>query len=84
MSSQAIQLVAGALVVLGFAGLQFKRLDPFRIPYLALNFIGTAGLTAVALHIRQFGFVFTNGVWAGVSLLGLVRLLRHRRRAACP
>jgi hypothetical protein len=80
VSSQAIQVVAGVLVVAAFAGLQLKRLDPYRVPYLVLNLIGTVVLTVVALRSRQFGFVLTNGVWAGVSLLGLMRLLSPGRR----
>ena len=73
MSSQVVQIIAGGLVVAAFAGLQLKRLDPYRLPYLVLNLIGTAVLTVVALRGRQLGFVLTNGVWACVSLQGLFR-----------
>jgi hypothetical protein len=80
--SQVIQLVAGALVVGAFAGLQFRRLDPHRVTYLLLNLLGTAVLTVIAVRGEQFGFVLTNGVWAGVSLVGLLRLLSSQRRTA--
>ena len=80
MSSQAIQIAAGVLVVSAFAGLQLKLVDPFRVPYLALNLVGTAALTAIAVGGQQFGFVLTNGVWAVVSLLGLLRLAVRPQR----
>jgi hypothetical protein len=79
--SQAIQIVAGIVVVTAFAGLQLKLLDPFRFPYLVMNFAGTGVLAAVAVSLEQFGFVLTNGVWSLVSLLGLLRLARARPRA---
>jgi len=84
VSSQAIQIAAGVLVVSAFAGLQLKLLDPYRVPYLALNLVGTAVLTAIATGDEQFGFMLTNGVWAVVSLLGLLRLARHRARPQRP
>jgi hypothetical protein len=84
VSSQAIQIAAGVLVVSAFAGLQLKLLDPYRAMYLVLNLIGTAVLTAVALSGEQFGFVLTNGVWAVVSLLGLVRVAHSRLRPQGP
>jgi hypothetical protein len=65
---------------LGFPGLQAKRLDGYRLPYLVLNFIGTGVLTVVAVGGRQFSFVLTNGIWAVVSLLGLARLVQTQLR----
>lgn len=62
------------LVVAAFALHQLKRLSPYRLPYLALNFVGTAVLTGVAISGNQLGFVLTNGVWAAVSLVALLRL----------
>jgi hypothetical protein len=74
VSSQALQIAAGVIVVSAFAASQLRLMDPFRFPYLAMNFVGTGVLAAVALSLEQFGFVLTNGVWAVVSLLGLLRL----------
>ena len=82
VSSQIVQIVAGVLVVGAFVGLQLRRLDPYRVPYLLLNLLGTAVLTAVAVEGAQFGFVLTNGVWAVVSLYGLVRVVRARASAS--
>lgn len=78
--AQGIQIAAGALVVGAFAGLQYKVLSPYRFAYLALNFAGTAVLTVFAVIEAQYGFILTNGVWAAVSLVGLLRLgqLHHR------
>jgi hypothetical protein len=74
VSSQALQIAAGVIVVSAFAASQLRFMDPFRFPYLVMNFVGTGVLAAVALSLEQFGFVLTNGVWAVVSLLGLLRL----------
>jgi hypothetical protein len=46
------------------------------LPYLLLNFIG-AGIACFASYlISYFPFVILEGVWAVVSLVSLVKLLR--------
>lgn len=75
----ALQLVAGAVVVAAFAGVQLRLLDPHRLPYLLANVVSTGVLAAVAVHEAQWGFVLTNGFWAAISAVGLVQLARGRR-----
>jgi hypothetical protein len=44
--------------------------------YLVLNLIGSAVLTYLAWHERQWGFLLLKTVWAAVSLWSLVRVAR--------
>ena len=76
--SQIVQ-IAGALCVLaGFVLAQVRILDPQRIPYLALNLIGSAILAVLALLDRQWGFLLLEGVWALVSLIAILRYSSRR------
>ncbi len=60
----------------GFTLAQLGRMDPQSIPYLVVNLVGSAILAALALHEHQWGFLLLEGVWALVSLAGLVGRLR--------
>ncbi len=71
-----LQMLAGLVVVVAFAGAQARRLDPFGPLYLLANASSTGLLAAVALSEGQYGFVLTNGFWAAISTVGLVRSAR--------
>jgi hypothetical protein len=73
---QLLQLVGALLVLAGFTLAQLGRMDPQSIPYLVVNLVGSAILAALALHENQWGFLLLEGVWALVSLAGLVGRLR--------
>jgi hypothetical protein len=51
------------------------------IAYVALNLSGSAVLTVLAWHEEQWGFLLLKAVWAIVSALGLIQVLRWRRPA---
>ena len=76
MALQLLQLVGALLVLAGFTLAQLGRMDPQSIPYLVVNLVGSAILAALALHENQWGFLLLEGVWALVSLAGLVGRLR--------
>ncbi|GAB3390585.1 hypothetical protein GCM10027568_14840 [Humibacter soli] len=80
-----IQVVGSLLVLAGFALAQCGVLDPKSIGYLVLNVVGSGILAVNAVFGAQWGFLLLEGVWAIVSLVSLIGVLRLRlvaKRAA--
>lgn len=61
-----------------FIASQLGRVSTGSAVYRVMNLAGSLILTVVAVLGRVYGFVVLNGVWAAVSLIGIVRLLRGR------
>jgi hypothetical protein len=78
--SSVLQIFGALLILTPFALAQFRLLGQHSWPYLLPNVAGSALLCALALLDAQWGFVLLEGVWALVSLWGLIALLRGRRR----
>jgi hypothetical protein len=69
--------VLGALAILGaYVANQFRLIGPSDMSYSVMNFIGSAVLTMIAVIEVQWGFILLEGVWAIVSLWGIITLLR--------
>jgi hypothetical protein len=69
--------ILGALAVLGaYVANQLGWINPSRLSYAVVNFVGAAILTAVAVVDRQIGFVLLQGAWTLVSLAGILAILR--------
>ena len=79
---QLIQVAGSLLILAGFAAAQAGRLSIDSASYLVLNFAGSAILAALAWIDRQWGFLLLEGVWALVSLWGLMQLMRGRAPTA--
>lgn len=69
--------VLGALAVLAaYTANQFRLIGPSNLSYSAMNFVGSAVLTVIAVVEAQWGFLLLEGVWALVSLWGVITILR--------
>lgn len=75
---QVVQVI-GLLLVLGaFLGAQRGWLRPVSRRYLALNLAGSGVLAIEAVLEGQWGFLLLEAVWAIVSAVGLVAVLRGK------
>jgi hypothetical protein len=70
---QVVQVLGSLLVLVPFALSQAGRMRTDAVLYLLLNALGSGILAVDALLHRQWGFLLLEGVWALVSLLGLLR-----------
>lgn len=78
MTAQIVQIIGSLLVLAAFTAAQAGRLDAHSTSYLVLNVLGSGVLAIEAAVTAQWGFLLLEGVWAVVSLAGLLRRLRGR------
>jgi hypothetical protein len=77
MFYQFLSLLGAALILVGYIGLQLGRFSQRDRLFNALNFVGSAVLTWVAVVDWRVGFIILEAAWALLSLPGMVR--RSRR-----
>jgi hypothetical protein len=71
--------VLGALAILGaYAANLLGWIGAANLSYSVANLIGSAILTFIALVDQQLGFIVLEGVWALVSLWGVIQVLRAK------
>ena len=75
---QLVQVVGSLLVLTGFALAQRGVLDQKSRTYLTLNLVGSAVLSLEAVLEQQWGFLLLEGVWAIVSAVSLVGVVRAK------
>jgi hypothetical protein len=72
--THVIQIAGSLLILSGFLLAQLGWLNPKSGTYLTVNAIGSAVLAVEAAAEAQWGFLLLEGVWAIVSVAGLIRL----------
>jgi hypothetical protein len=75
----AVGLVGVALMLGGYAGAQFHRLDPAEPPSLMLNFVGACLVLVSLTHAFNLAAAIVEAAWALVALFGLIRVFFRRR-----
>lgn len=80
---QQVAQVAGAILILtAFLLAQTKRLATDSVVYLVLNLVGSVVLAVLAWLDRDLGFLLLEAVWAVVSAVGLLAVLKRPRQLA--
>jgi hypothetical protein len=79
---QIVQIAGSLLILAPFILVQLGRLRPTAVLYILFNLVGSSILAVLAALGRQWGFLLLEGVWALVSLLGLLQTALPRRGTA--
>ncbi len=78
----AIQIIGSLIVLVPFVLVQLRKLTPTHPAYLVANAVGSSVLAVEAVIGQQWGFLLLEGVWAIVSVVGLVRVARGAKVGA--
>ncbi|MGI8548878.1 MAG: CBU_0592 family membrane protein [Gemmatimonadaceae bacterium] len=82
MIFQIVSLLGAACLLWAYVAAQMGRMRLTSAIYNALNAVGSALLTWVAVHDQRWGFIILEGVWALASLPPLLRAFRERSPTA--
>lgn len=73
MINQVLSLVGAAMILVAYLAFQRGWLERKHRLYHALNFVGSALLTVVAVADGRAGFIILEGAWALLSIPGTLR-----------
>ena len=73
MINQVLSLVGAAMILVAYFAFQRGWLERKDRLYHALNLVGSALLTVVALADGRWGFIILEGAWALLSVPGTLR-----------
>jgi hypothetical protein len=73
MARQVASFAGALLILIGYAGQQFRWMDPRKATYNVLNGVGSAILAYIAFHPFQIGFVLLEVTWTLISVFALIR-----------
>lgn len=82
--TQAFSLVGAVVILAAYGAQSFKLLAAGGRLYLWANFVGGVLLCIAAVKLKQFGFIILEGVWALISLIGLIRVWQNSGANAEP
>lgn len=72
MFYQLISVVGAVMILVAYAGNQRGWMGRENRMYNVLNFVGSALLAWVAIVDRRVGFIFLEGMWALLSIPGML------------
>jgi hypothetical protein len=81
VTDHLVQIVGAVLILIAFVLAQLRVLAQDAYGYLVPNLLGAIILTVDAWQGAQWGFVLLEGVWAAVSLWGIVAKARGQAAA---
>jgi hypothetical protein len=70
---QAVSFLGALLILVAYAGQQFRWMDSRKTTYNILNGVGSAILAYIAFHPFQIGFVLLEVTWTLISIYALAR-----------
>jgi hypothetical protein len=73
MINQVLSLIGAAMILAAYLAFQRGWLERKHRLYHALNFVGSALLTVVAVSDGRAGFIILEGAWALLSIPGTLR-----------
>ncbi|HEY2658630.1 MAG TPA: hypothetical protein VGI79_02840 [Caulobacteraceae bacterium] len=72
-------LAGVVLILIAYAGTQFRGLDPTRAPSLLMNLLGASLILASLTKAFNLSAVLMESAWALVALAGLIKLFLKQR-----